>query len=340
MFKTEASRLRQCLGADHQAHEELERNLEDIRATLAAPETRQARGMAVFCSARRGLRLALPADVPYEDRIVVDEEPYVVPLLEAQCRERGYLVVLVDTHRGRWYAAAGAGTQELGEIAEAVPKKQHSAGERWGKKQATIARHREDHILHAHKELAQLVTQSWRAYNYQGIILFGQHEILKQFRNLLSPLLAARVVHESPCSWSEEPCRITDTVREVLNAALEAEQRRLLDEIDARIREGYAVATGPQEVLDALRDGQATDVVLGPDRGERAERCTGCRSVFVAAHRTCPYCRAPCELTNLWQAILAPAVRHDIAFHFVGSDARLATRGGVAALLARDSPPW
>jgi hypothetical protein len=278
--------------------------------------------------------------VPYEGRIVVDEEPYVVPLLEAESRERGYLVVLVDTHRGRWYAAGPTGSRALGEIAEAVPRKQHSAGERWGKQQATIARHREDHILHAHKELARRVEQAWGEYRYQGIVLLGEHEILKQFRSLLPPRLAARVVHEAPCPWAGAPSAVTDVVRGVLDSAIAGERRMLLEEIDRRVREGCAVATGPQEVLDALRDGQATDVVLGPDPGEPAYRCTGCRSVFVAAHASCPYCQASCERTNLWQAILAPAVRHDIAIHFLHPSAELTARAGVAALLARDKPQW
>ena len=169
-FKTEASRIRQQLADDHQARAEFERNVEVIRKCL---ESSKARGMAVFSAAARGFFLAVPAELPYENRLVVSEEPYVVPLLEADFRRRGYLVMMADTHRARWYAAGPGGSRSLGEIDESVPKKQHSAGERWGKQQATIERHRKDHILHFHKELAQRVEEAWDQYPYQGIVLLG-----------------------------------------------------------------------------------------------------------------------------------------------------------------------
>src|SRR5512135_2018393 len=187
-----------------------------------------------FSAASRGFFLAQPAPVPYENRLVVDEEPYVVPLLEADFRERGYLVVLIDTHRACWSAAGPGGSRPLGAIDEAVPKKQHSAGERWGKQQATIERHRKDHILHVQKELARRVEEAWGEYPYRGIVLLGEHEVLEQFRGLLPPRLAARVVHEAPHAWTEEQAKIDEEVRAVL-AEARANEARVLEELDRRL---------------------------------------------------------------------------------------------------------
>lgn len=339
-FKTEASRIRQRLADDHQARLEFERDLEAIRPALESPEARQARGMAIFSAASRGFFLALPAPVPYENRLVVDEEPYVVPLLEADFRGRGYLVVLIDTHRARWYAAGPGGSRPLGAIDEAVPKRQHSAGERWGKQQATIERHRKDHILHVQKELARRVEEAWGEYPYRGIVLLGEHEVLEQFRGLLPPRLAARVVHEAPHAWTEEQAKIDEEVRTVLAEARANEEARVLEELDRRLGEASAVAAGPQEVIDALRNGQVSALILGPDPGAAASRCIGCRSLFALSRTTCPYCHEPCRTGNLWQAVLAFAIAHGIWVHRVQPSAALARHGGIAALLTRDEPPW
>jgi len=296
--------------------------------------------MAVFSATGRGFLLTLPAVEPYENRLVVGEEPFVVPLLEADFRRRGYLVVLTDTHRARWYAAGRGGSRVLGAIDEAVPKKQRSAGERWGKQQANIERHRRDHILHFRKELARRVDEAWSEYPYQGIILLGEHELLEQFRNLLPARLSSRVVHMAPHSWTEDEAEIDEEVRAVLTTAHEVEENRVLAELDRRLREATAVAAGPQEVIDALRDGQVAALILGPDPGAAASRCTGCRTLFAAIHTACPYCHAPCRTENLWQGVLAFAVRHGIWVHRVPPSATLASRGGMAALLARDEPQW
>ena len=85
-FKTEAGRIRQLLADDHQRRLEFERNVDAIRQALESPEARQAHGMAVFSATHRRFFLALPAIEPYENRLVVDEDPYVVQLIEAYLR--------------------------------------------------------------------------------------------------------------------------------------------------------------------------------------------------------------------------------------------------------------
>jgi hypothetical protein len=331
-FKTEASRIRQRLAGDHQARLEFERNLKEIRRALESPAARQAQGMAVFSAAERGLLLALPATESYEDRLVVAEEPYVVPLLEAPYRQRGYLVVLTDTHRARWYAAGPGGARPLAEIDEAVPMHQHS--------HATLQRHRKDHILHFQKELARRVEEAWSQYPYHGIMLLGEHEILEQFRGRLPSRLSSRVVHKAPQAWTANQAEIGEKVRVILEAARAGEESRVLAELDRRLHEATAVAAGPQEVIDALRDGQVAALIVGPDPGLSATSCTGCHALFATAHNACPYCQAPCRTGNLWQEVLAFAVRHGIWVHRVQPSPRLASHGGIAALLARDEPQW
>jgi len=339
-LKTEASRVRENLAGRPAELQEFEQHLERIRHVLESPEARRARGLAVFAASGRDQALALESGESYQDQLVVAEEPYLVPLLVASSLQPEYLVVLTDTHHGRLYASGASAARLLGEIEEAVPSKNRSAGERWGKQQATIARHREDHILHYYKELAGRVEAAWVDDFYQGIILLGEHVVLEEVRGFLPKRLADRVVHEAPHAWTGDQPEIPDHVRQVVATTVEARQDRLLDELARRLREGYAVATGPQEVITALVNGQVHELVFGSDLGEVASRCTGCRSLFAVVEESCPYCKAPCVRANLWQEILSAAARHRIPVQFVTSKSRRAVPGGVAALLARDEPQW
>lgn len=339
-FKSEVSRVRQSLADDHQARQEFERNVEVIRRALEAPEVAQAKGMAVFSAAGRDFVLALSSDVPFENRLVLDEVPYVVPLIESYLRERGYLAVVTDTHRGLIYAAGNAGARLLDQFDEEVPKKNRSAGERWGKQQATIARHREDHILHYHKELAERVEHRWDEYPYEGIVLLGAADVVSAFQGLLPERLRSRVVDLAPHAWTEGRATIEEEVRTVSALARAARERQILGELAGRLEEACAVAAGPQEVIDALRNGQVSDLILGPDPGATASRCPGCRSLLVAAPRACPYCHTPCDACNLWQEVLALALAHGLRVHLVRPDPQLQRHGGIAALLQRDNPQW
>ena len=126
----------------------------------------------------------------------------------------------------------------------------------------------------------------------------------------------------------------------MLREAEAGEERRILTELERRLHEATAVAAGPQEVIDALRDGQVAKVILGPDPRAEASRCTGCRSLFATFPSECPYCHAACRKGNLWQEILAFAVNHGVWVHRVRPSDTLARHGGVAALLLRDEPQW
>ncbi len=335
-LKDEARRVRAELAGDPEALAEFERQLKLIRQHLDSPEARTARGVAVFGASGWDRALAVHSDEPFEDRLVVDEEPYLVPFLVDHFRRPRYLVILTDTHRGRIYAARPGSSRLLSEIEEDVPSKNKSAGERWGKQQATIARHREDHILHYFKHLADRVDAAWNEGADRGIILLGEHEVLEDFRTFLPKRLADRVVAEARHAWAGEQPSIEDHVREVVDAAAAAEQRHVLDEIDRRLHEGYAVATGPQEAIEALTNGQVRSLVVGPDLGEVAWRCPGCGSLFTTEEKACPYCRARCVRGNLWQEILTKALKHHVDVHFVTSESRRPVPGQVAALLLRD----
>jgi peptide subunit release factor 1 (eRF1) len=341
-LKNEASAIERRVADDHQARARFARDIEIIRHALVEPAVPRARGMALFSAADHGLYRAFALNVPLKNRLVLDEEPYLVPLLEAMHRQRRYLVVVTDSHRGRLYEAAWGHTHVLREIEEDVPRRQRSAGELWGKQQATIARHREDHLLHYRKELARAIEHAWPDAPFRGLILLGEHKTLEALRAILPPALANQVVHMRRYSWARQEPRLDATVHEVLEEAFRAHDAQMVEELERRLREQYLVAAGPQEVIDALRNGQVGYpgfLVIEPDRGETAARCVRCASVFTTLHAACPFCQGFCEQVNLWQEILLFAARHNVTAHTVESSPELSRHGGVAAVLSR-AEPW
>lgn len=326
-LKAESTRLRSILAVQPTAVDEFERQMQAIRSALDSSEARHARGMAVFCATGWDRAMAMEFDEAFEPQLVVDEEPYLVPLLLADYRCREYLVFLIDSESAALYAATPGTASLIDHL-----RSQEPAG--------TTPANRENHVLHFQKRLCQWLESAWHAHRYQGIILLGEHEFLESLRKRLPKQLASRIVCEASRGWSSTQHQICDKVGAVAADMISAEQGRLLEELGRRIKQGFAVATGPQEVVDNLRDGQVAQVLIGPDRGEVASRCKDCRSVFAFGTMTCPYCKGRCARVNLWQEILSLAVRQGTAVHFVPAATSADVPGGVAALLARDEPQW
>ena len=341
-LKNEASAIEQRLAPDHQARAHFAKDLAIIRHALEEPGAHRARGMALFSAVERGFFRAFPLSVPVKDRLVLDEALYLVPLLEAMHRQRRYLLVLTDSHRGRLYEAAWGHTHLLRQIDEDIPRRQKSAGELWGKQQATIARHRENVQLHYRKELASAIAHVWPDAPFRGLILLGDHKTIAALQATLPSPFENRVVHTGPHSWARSEPTLDAEVQHVLDDVFRTHDARLTEEIERRLHEHHLVAAGPQEVINALRSGQVDYpgyVVLEPDRGEMATRCTRCESIFTTMPATCPFCQGTCEKVNLWQEILFFTARHNITAHTVESHPELSQHGGVAAVLSR-SEPW
>jgi hypothetical protein len=343
-FKAKATYVKEMLADEPLAWEQVERSLRLIGLALEAAEPRRARGMAVFAACQRGFFQSYALDLPVENELVVHATPDLVPLLQNLCRQCEYLVVLTDTHRGRLYAASPGSVRLLQEVQEAVPRRQRSAGQRWGQEQATIARHRQDRILHYHKELAGFVEKTWAEHPFRGLVLLGEHEVLEHFRKQLTPRLAARILHESPQPWTKKPLAIEGKVRALLTDVLKAHEHQILEDLESRLREGYAMAAGAKEVIEAIEKGRVGPrghgyLVFGPDPREVVARCTACRSLWTEVPTTCPRCQAACSEASLWEELLLLALRHDLVAHCVKGDAQLARCGRVAAVLPRPELP-
>jgi hypothetical protein len=339
-FRGKLTTIKQMLADDVSAWHEVEQNLAIAGRAVEAADSRHARGLAVFSAFQRGFFKSYALEVPVEDQLVVHQAPYLVPLLESICRQREYLVVFTDTHRGRLFTETAGSVRFLQEIDEAVPRRQHSSGERWGKEQATIARHRDDAITHYQKELVKLVEKVWTEHPFHGIILLGEHEILKHLLNRLPPRLAAQVVYEGPEEWPENSQAIENKIQTIISDAMQAREGQLVEDLKHRLREGYGVAAGSRAVIEAIEKGQVLPhshgyLVFGPDPHEGVARCTACRSLWVEVPATCPRCQAPCVEANLWEELLLLAFRHALMVYCVNADPELTRRGGIAAVLAK-----
>jgi hypothetical protein len=342
-FKTEAGAVKRLLAEAPQAgrNNNIDQDLSAIRSTLESPEARhdrQARGLAVFSDSRRGLLRTFALSLPVENRVVVDASPYLVPLLEVLFRNRTYLAVFTDSHRGRLYAASPAEAVVLAELSHEIPSRQHPLGERGGKQEMNTARHREELVGRYYKDLVQHVEKAWAERHFQGLILLGRHEVTEAVRKLLPPRLASRVVHEGSHAWAEDSGALRDEVVALVAKANRQAEEQFFKGIQGRLDEGYGIAAGAQQVIEAIQTGRLGArghgcLVLGPDPLEVVGRCTGCRSLWPDVPANCPRCQAPCAEANLWEELLLLALRHDLAVYFAKPNGALTRRGGVVAVL-------
>jgi len=87
-LKNEVKRIDETLSGDPAATRAFHRHIAAIEGVLSSRRTVSARGMAIFAASQRNLLQAYALASVVPNRLVIDEEPYLVPLLELLHRER------------------------------------------------------------------------------------------------------------------------------------------------------------------------------------------------------------------------------------------------------------
>jgi hypothetical protein len=329
--------------SEAKARKSLEANLEPIsRAALTADSG--ARGLAAFSGAERGLFHAVALDFPVETRLVIDEEPFLLPLLENWYGTPRYLVARIDSRELDLFEAHSGVTEPVETVRREIPEFQRDKPRFTYKKRMAQAWHERLHSLDEDeffKHAAEIIAQSYNnGAGFRGLILMGQPPITAAARRQLPKPVEQAVIDERPIAKRDKPDDVGEEVSGVLHAWHERRTRELLDELAQRWKEHHHVADGPTDVLDALQQGRATQIVIGPRRDIAGARCPACDYRFGAPIATCVYCNSPTRTVSALQEILRFAMKQHVPVHVLDpnepTDA-ISQHGDVVALTRADA---
>jgi hypothetical protein len=332
--------------AGAEARKEIEANIDAIRQavqTLGQP----ARGAAVFASVARGLRQVFPLDFAVENRLVIDEEPFLLPLLEHWVGEPSYLVALVDADEAHVFEAHHGVTEPVADLERQDAREtfQRDKPRFTYKKRFARTWHERLHDAADDKffgEAARAVGEHWRDGDFEGLVLLGRSVMTGALRRALPKEVEAAVVGEATHATTSQPDAIAPEVSRLIERHRAEKERAVLAELNERWKQKHLVANGPTEVLDALQQGRAVRVAFGRTRDLAGARCRDCGYRFGAPIQRCVYCGGECRTTSAAQAILQLAMRHRVPVSLLHCDPRndpVAAAGGVTALL-RAGADW
>ncbi len=339
-LENEARAARESLAATA-ARKDLDANIAVIRDVMQAPRDPAARGLAVFSGVSRGLRQVIPLPFAVRDRLVIDEEPFLLPLLEHWYSEPSFLIALLDSNEAHLFEAQHNRPVRVCDLEreDADEEIQRDKPRFTYKKRFAATAHERLHGLEESpflRQVADAVVERWNDGHYAGLLLMGRTQDIAALRKLLPRQLEELVVGEAAHAMTTRPDDLTDDVARLVGDWRAEQERSLLAELNERWKQGHLVGNGATEVLDALQQGRATQVVVGQRRDIPGAHCTSCGYRFGAPVATCPYCQGHCRTINAVQDIMRLSMRHRVPvhlFHVRPKDDPLERSGGVVALL-------
>ncbi len=326
------------------SRESFAQDVERIQAYLRDELQASTQGLALFACQARGI-LGLQTQVPFQNRAVLDREPYIYPMARLLGGDRAYLALVVSSTRARLYEIVLGGiasSQTLEHALERLPEREAghltrgSAAGTFGATELSYQRYLEKQVHNHLKEVADKARDIMERHRLRHVVLAGDRQICGELHRLLPKPLQERVVDTLTMDPSSPESVILRESLQALERKASAEATRKLEiMLDGHLTGGLATM-GLRPTVEALNRSQVDELVLAEDFHAAGWTCSGCGGILLAVTTdgNCPHCEVPAhKVEDLREPMVRQAERTGARVEVVASSPDLKQREGVGALL-------
>lgn len=315
-------------------------HLEPMGAFLSRVETwletdfdEANRGVALYAELGDDWFHAVQLPVPVANRLEMADRPLLEPLAQAFSGHPRFAVALVDREHLRLLAVRmGRLIAEGAWSPDAVPVPHDvQAG---GMSQKDIQKRKAEETRQFYRDFAERMAEFDRRQRPQHWILAGTTENVQNFREFVSPPLAARVAATTHAPFDVPAAEIVQRLAGTFEEVTARASAEAVEQARDRLRTGHRAVGGMREVLEVLQEGKVAGLVVSAEAQREGSECGRCGFLLTRTTGPCPYCGGDVrDGVDLVEAILRIAVRREVPVEFV-DDGALHEASGVGALLA------
>jgi peptide subunit release factor 1 (eRF1) len=300
-------------------------DVERVRDAFKNLDFQGAHGVAVFASGTEDLLELIKLPRTVENAVVIDESPYVEPLVEVQTEAR-YGVVLVNRQTARIFRGSRDRLDEIARVDDEVHRRHDQGGWSQARYQRSVDKEATDHLKNAADELLR----RHKRRPFEALFVGAPEAVFNEFCERLHPYLKDRVAGRIDVDVEHTSA---DEVQSAAAPTIESHEHKLEKEALDRLHGGRG-ATGLEDTLAALNE-QRVEVLLLQDNFDAAGVC--CPQCGWLGPSNVDACPADGTETVGREDITDLAVRRAITQSAqvvrISDDERLEEMGSIAAVL-------
>ena len=229
---------------------------------------RQGRSLVMFSCAAKDFWLAKSYMVPVEDAAFVGRRANVRQLAQMMDTYARCGVIHIDQEGARLYVfTMGVLESAEGYMGEEV--KLHRAG---GWASQRYQRHETGVAMQNLQDAAEIAEEFYRSNDTRQLILAGTDKNVARFQEMLSHRLRAMVVGRFAAGANATPAEISEKAIKLARKAATTEAQNLADQVVTTAHKGGTAVAGLADVLTAVQDGRAMQIVVLADFSHPAYR--------------------------------------------------------------------
>lgn len=292
------------------------------------------RGLALFACSPRELFSAYTFPLNLPDRLELDPNPYIRPLValtQDHCRA---LIVLLDQRRARFFVSYQGELEELEAARLENPAlnlerdgSQDRAGDNW------VGRKTEEGLGQFYKQVNQTLSDLMRTRDCRELLLGGSKTRLEHFEPQLHPYLAQRLAGSFNLDPGASLAAVAEQVQAAQAQARRQRQDKLLENLADNLGPNGQAATGLNQVLGSLYENKVHTLLVRRGFSAPGGACPNCGRLRHV-DGPCPLCgQAMHRVGDIVNLALARALDSGAEVEQVEGDSTLDGLGGIAALL-------
>jgi len=288
-------------------------------------------GLAIFACDRLGIFETFQTIMPFENEFISNSIPHLKQLAYQADECENALVIMSDSKTARIFQVKlGGFILEEAYLEHEVHRFHHQGG--WA--QMRYQRHIENQAHKHYSDVAKAATKLLDEYNFENIILIGQHNEIKKLQDLLPKRVKIKVISANNLQMRENTNLILETIIEDLK---NNEDKKESDYVEDIIEQApSASVTGMQDTIKLVQEGRSEILVIPNYKKYQGWKCDGCLYIERDQHQPgCMKCNGNAHETDLIEELIRLNFRNSGKIEIVKNHAaeELEKYEGIGALI-------
>jgi peptide subunit release factor 1 (eRF1) len=316
-------------GLDHDERQALRVDLDRVREVLTGDvASNGTRAVAVFACEPADLLEVVALRHPLASRVVLDDSPYVEPLVHAGAAER-WCVLLANRRLARLFAGEGDELEETDRIEDDVHRRHDQGGWSQSNYQRSIEKDVEDHLAHT----AEVAFELYKRRGFDRLLVGAPDELVAELEAKLHPYLRERLAGRVSCEVEHSSL---DAVRRCAGERVEEHardrERERLDRLAHAVGSGERGAAGLAGVLAAINEARVEVLLVAPGLSV-AGFCDPATGLLYARPEDVPDGASATPVTDVVEKAIEKAIEQSADVMGIRHHEDLGPLGGIGAIL-------
>lgn len=309
-------------------------DLEKIESYILANKRIFKKGLAILSSQEKKFWKEFHVAVPLKNEIIVENTPYIKPLIDILDNYQRYAILVVGKESARLFLVHLGEIEEYSEVHSADVPGKHKKGGWFSLSEKSYERHTDYHVgLHLKDVLKELDTLL--SGEYVGrLIIGGSEETITKVKAMLPQTTADKIIGTFQAEMFANSKEILEKVGPVLRASEEKKEAETIDDLLTRAMKNENAVIGIENVLNALQEGRIMKLIFLKDYKQSGLLCKTCASLTIQDISSCPYCKGEVQKANyIVDMVAQKAVEQGAMVEVAAANKKLQDAGGIGAFL-------